>query len=96
MSDIFLFIIYTLAGWRICRFIIEDTIFEPVRNKIWDRFPPHRGLGYLITCYWCSGVYVASALTLGYILVPSVMSIIATALALAASIGILNKLLDRD
>lgn len=96
MNDAILFVIYALAGWRLCRLIIEDTITEGIRNFIWKRFPPHKGIGYLITCYWCTGIYVATLLTIGYILVPSVMSVIATALALAASIGIINKLLDRD
>lgn len=95
-TDLALFAIYALAGWRITRLIVEDRITEPLRNLIWKRFPPHKGLGYLITCYWCSGIYVATLLTAGYILVPSVMSIIVTALALAAAIGIINKLLDRD
>lgn len=96
MIDPFLFIIYALAGYRITRAVIEDVIFESLRNRIWERFPPHKGLGYLITCPWCTGVYVATLLTTGYILIPSVMSIIATLLALAASIGIISKLLDRD
>lgn len=94
--DFFLFLIYALAAWRLCRLIIEDTITESLRNAIWKKFPPHTFLGYLITCYWCTGIYVASLLTVGYILVPSVMSIIATALALAASVGIINKLVDKD
>ena len=96
MVDPMMFFIYALAGYRITRAIIEDVIFEGVRNRIWNRFPPTHGLGYLITCPWCTGMYVATALCAGYILIPSVMSIIATALALAASIGIINKLLDRD
>ena len=88
--------IYALAAYRITRFIIEDSLPERLRNRIWDRFPPHKGIGYLITCYWCSGFWVATLLTVGYILVPSVMFYVALALALSTTTGIISKLLDRD
>ena len=94
--DLVTLLIYILAGYRITRFIIEDVLPEPLRNKIWDRFPPHKGIGYLITCYWCSGFWVATLLTVGYILVPSVSFFICLPLAISAGIGIISKYLDRD
>lgn len=94
--DLLTFLIYALAAYRVTRFIIEDSLPERVRNAIWNRFPPTHGIGYLITCYWCSGFWVATLLTVGYILVPSVMFYIALALALSTTTGIISKLLDRD
>ena len=94
--DLLTFLIYALAAYRVTRFIIEDSLPERVRNAIWNRFPPTHGIGYLITCYWCSGFWVATILTVGYILVPSVMFYIALALALSTTTGIISKLLDRD
>ena len=94
--DLLTFLIYALAAYRVTRFIIEDSLPERVRNVIWNRFPPTHGIGYLITCYWCSGFWVATLLTVGYILVPSVMFYIALALALSTTTGIISKLLDRD
>lgn len=94
--DLLTFLIYALAAYRVTRFIIEDSLPERLRNRIWDRFPPHKGIGYLITCYWCSGFWVATLLTVGYILVPSVMFYVALALALSTTTGIISKLLDRD
>lgn len=94
--DLLTFVIYALAAYRATRFIIEDSLPERLRNKIWERFPPHKGIGYLITCYWCTGFWVATLLTVGYILVPSVMFYIALALALSTTTGIISKLLDRD
>jgi hypothetical protein len=90
------FLIYALAGYRVARFIIEDTLPERLRNAIWKKFPPHTSLGYLLTCYWCTGFWVATLLTIGYILVPSVMFFVALALALSATTGIISKFLDRD
>jgi hypothetical protein len=94
--ELFTFVIYALAVYRSSRFIIEDVLPEPLRNKIWDRFPPSHGLGYLITCYWCTSFWVATAFTIGYILIPSVVFYIALILALSATTGIISKLLDRD
>lgn len=94
--DLITFVIYILAGYRITRFIIEDSLPEPVRNAIWKKFPPTYGIGYLITCYWCSGFWVATLLVIGYILIPSVMFYVALVLALSATTGIISKLLDRD
>ena len=88
--------VFALATFRITRFIVEDVLPEPIRNAIWKRFPPHKGLGHLITCYWCSSVYVATLLTIGYILIPSVLFFICLPLALSAVTGIISKYLDRD
>ena len=94
--DFATFLILALATFRVARLIIEDAIFEPVREKIWDSFPPSHGLGYILTCYWCSSIYIATAFTIGYILIPSVVFFIALALALSATTGIISKYLDRD
>lgn len=89
------FAVYALAVYRICRFIIEDVIFEKLRNAIWKKFPPHTSIGYLITCYWCTSVYVASLIVICSILVPSVVFIICLVFALSAVAGIISHILDR-
>lgn len=94
--DFITLLIYVLATYRLTRFVVEDALPEPIRNAIWDRFPPTHGLGYLITCYWCSSFWIATILTTGYILIPSVMFYVALILALSATTGIIEKLLDRD
>lgn len=94
--DLLTLIIYVLAVYRATRFVVEDVLPENLRNRIWDRFPPTHGIGYLITCYWCSSVYIATLFAIGYILVPSVTFFVALILALSATTGIIEKLLDRD
>lgn len=47
------YIILALAVYRISRLIIEDTIFEKIREKIFSKFSPGTFFGYLLTCYWC-------------------------------------------
>lgn len=87
--------VYALAVFRICRLIIEDTITEPIRNAIWKKFPPHTAFGYLITCYWCTSMYVASLIIICSILVPSVVFIICSIFALSALAGIISHIMDR-
>lgn len=87
--------VYALAVYRICRFIIEDALPEPIRNAIWKKFPPTHGIGYLITCYWCTSFWVASIIIICSILIPSVVFIICAILALSAIAGIVSHIVDR-
>lgn len=88
-------IVYGLAVYRVSRFIIEDTLPEPIRNAIWKKFPPHTTLGYFITCYWCTSFWVASIIIICSILIPSVVFIICAILALSAIAGIVSHIVDR-
>lgn len=64
------FAIIGLATYRLTRLVTTDTIFEALRERFWDKYPPQSSkLGYLITCDWCTSIWVAS------IVVPSVMII---------------------
>lgn len=66
MSLILLLVLMTLACYRITRLITIDT-FPPVewaRRKIVQAERLPKWLGKLVTCYWCSSVWVAAGLTL--------------------------------
>jgi len=92
MIDLIGFTLLALATYRIGKLIIEDVIFEKIREKIFKKFPPESTkTGYFFTCYWCTSLWVATLLTVGYILVPSVMLIISLPLALSAVVGILSE-----
>ncbi len=53
-----------LATYRITRLMTEDEITRPLRERIWDRFPPEKSkIGYIFTCEHCSAVYAAAAVT---------------------------------
>lgn len=88
-------IILALATYRLCRLIIEDTVTERVRSAIWRKYPPSHGVGYLITCYWCTGFWVASLLVLLFIIVPVPTIAASLVLALSALAGIIAARLDR-
>lgn len=88
-------VVYALAAYRLTRFLVEDHLFEGVREWVWKRWNPGTKLGYLFTCYWCMGFWMSSLIVVGYILIPSVMFIVALVLALSASAGIISKIVDR-
>lgn len=84
-------LILALATYRISRFLVEDTLFSPVRDRIWARFPPESTFaGYFFTCYWCSSIWAASALVICYILVPWLAIPVAAVLALSTVVGLLD------
>jgi len=83
------FVILALAAFRVTRVITTDTVFEAVREKIWKKFPPSKGFGYLITCDWCTGFYVSIAFVLAYLLVPVIVYVVSLVLSISAIIGLL-------
>lgn len=87
-------IVLALAVYRICRLIIEDAVTERLREAVWRRFDASRGIGYLITCYWCTGFWVASLLVLLFIIVPVPTMAASLILALSALAGIIAARLD--
>jgi hypothetical protein len=83
------FVILALAAFRVTRVITTDVVFEAVREKIWKKFPPSKGFGYLITCDWCTGFYVSIAFVLAYLLVPVIVYVVSLVLSISAIIGLL-------
>jgi hypothetical protein len=83
------FVILALAAFRATRVITTDTVFEAVREKIWKRFPPSKGFGYLITCNWCTGFYISILFVIAYLLVPTIVFVVSLVLSISAIIGLL-------
>lgn len=55
----------SLATYRLTRLITSDVITEPLRTRIWNRYPPESTfLGEMISCDHCAGVYAAAAVTM--------------------------------
>lgn len=81
-----------LAVYRISKLLIDDVIFETPREAIFKKFPPESTkIGYFFTCYWCTSMWVATLVTIGFILVPSVMLIVCLPFALSAIAGWLSE-----
>ena len=83
-------VIFGLAGYRITRLLLWDHLFDGFRSWLWRHWPPERGgIGYLFTCPWCMGFWVASLLVIAYIIVPGPTTVVATVFAISAVIGLL-------
>lgn len=90
------FIILGLAVYRATRLIVEDTVLDPLRKKIWKKFSPaDRGIGYLITCYWCTSFWISSLVVLAYIIVPVAVTAVCMIFALSAVAGLITAWLDK-
>ena len=86
-DPIFIFVILSLATFRLARLITTDQIFAPLRERIWSRFPPNTQFGYLFTCVWCTSMYTASLLVVCYTIVSTATLVFAIILALSTVAG---------
>ncbi len=93
--DLTSFVILSLAAYRVTRFFVEDALFEPVRDRIWDRFPPNTKFGYLFTCYWCLGFWVSILFVISAYLLPDFTFVVSLILAISALIGLIAARLER-
>jgi hypothetical protein len=95
MRDATSFAISALATYRLSRLAVEDEITDPIRQRVWKRYPPETTkVGYLLTCYWCSSIYAASALELSRMIMPRTTRTVETVLALSAVAGIVAARMD--
>jgi hypothetical protein len=46
---------------RVTRFLNSDVLFDPVRERIDQRFGEASKISYLVSCPWCASIYVAAA-----------------------------------
>jgi hypothetical protein len=94
LPDITTLIILALATFRLSRLFTTDTIFEPLREWIWERKNPSTFLGYLFTCNWCMSIWFASLIGICYTIVPAVTILPCLILALSAVAGLISDKLD--
>lgn len=52
------------ATCRLTRFVTKDTLAAGFRSWVADRFGDDSKPSYLVTCSWCTSVWVASAMAL--------------------------------
>lgn len=88
------FLILGLATYRITRFVTTDTLFEPLRNKIWKRFPLNTRIGYLFTCNWCMSFWVGSVVIFSAMIITELVFVYAV-FAVSAIAGLLTAYEDK-
>lgn len=86
-------IILALAVFRITRLITTDEIFSRVREKIWKKSPIIKGgVGYLITCDWCTSIWVSSLVVIVYRIAPTLAITLWGIFALSGAAGLLSRI----
>lgn len=63
--DAITLIIGALVTARITRLVTRDVITHPLRRRLILAWGTDSKLSYLITCDWCTSVYVAAAVAAG-------------------------------
>ncbi|NBQ64063.1 MAG: DUF1360 domain-containing protein [Verrucomicrobia bacterium] len=97
MKEPLVFIITALAVYRATRFVIQDELVSPLRNRLWKKFPPETNkFGYLFTCMWCMSIWTASLFVLSSIIMPTITFYVCLVLALSAIVGLLTAYENRD
>jgi hypothetical protein len=91
----FLLVILSLAGFRITRLVTQDTITEPFRNAIWKKFPPSTQIGYLFTCNWCTGFWVALLVFIFWVVAPEAAIVVSLVLSISTIIGLISAWTER-
>lgn len=96
MADWLVFILLSLAAFRVTRFVIKDFLFADFRDWVWAKFPPDSTkTGYFLTCPWCIGFWVSLALFFCYTILPSLTLWCCVVLALSTIVGWLTAFDDR-
>jgi hypothetical protein len=87
------FIILALAVHRLTRLVTTDMVTERIREKIWSKYPPHKGgIGYLVTCNWCSSIWVASLVFSMYKISTEPVIFVCSILSLSSVAGLISRI----
>lgn len=116
-------VVVALAVYRLTRLVTEDTILEPIRDRILARFPAYdteyqddpgvesptnaygralfesapgryypvdaSWLGTLISCAWCSSIWLAGLVTVAWYYLPAVTWWLVLPLAFSTIAGVI-------
>ena len=97
------YLMIILASYRFTHLIVFDKITEFLRNPflrkekivneeghISTKKTPTSMFGYLLNCYWCTGIWSAIILGLAYLLIPHISKPVIFILSIAGAQAILE------
>ncbi|SFD43970.1 Protein of unknown function [Lentibacillus persicus] len=94
------FTMLILASYRLTHLVVFDKITEFIRKPFLTKKKtsnnetktvPKSNVGYLLTCYWCAGIWSAIFLGLIYLLIPDIAQYVIFILAIAGGQAILES-----
>jgi hypothetical protein len=98
IPESFEFILLALAAFRVWKFLADDTLLDPLRDRLLDLFESHpRAATYLtefFVCPWCFGAHISLAWWVAWLIWPTGTLIVATPWALSAVVGYLATYRD--
>lgn len=90
------FIVDALAAHRLTRLAVEDVITEPIREKVFEKYPPHsRSLSYALTCSHCAGMWVGAGIVAARLVAPRAWRVAAVGLAVAGAVSLYEDYKER-
>jgi hypothetical protein len=85
-------IVNALATHRLTRLVTTDAITEPVRKRVWEKYPPETTkLGYFVTCNWCTSIWVGAGVAIADTVAPRAWRVVALALAASSAVGLVEE-----
>lgn len=90
MPDALTLLLLGLGAFRLTILITTDVVLEPLRTRIWRKWPPDTYFGYFWTCNWCAGTWVAGLFTFLWFMAPDFLVMVSLFLAISAVIGLLS------
>jgi hypothetical protein len=92
MNQTLEYVILSLAVFRLTRLVTTDTILEKPRELIWRKSPPEKnGIGYLVTCNWCTSIWASSLVFSMYKIATEPTMFVCSILALSGVAGIITS-----
>jgi hypothetical protein len=85
-----------LAAYRLTRLIVEDTITAPIREKIFDKYPPSEdSWSYALTCTYCASIWVGAGIVTARAVAPRAWKVAAVGLALSGVVSLIQSREER-
>lgn len=95
MTPLF-FVIVSLAAFRITHFLTSDTILDPLRDRLIERWRAQDGEFWIegLTCFWCLGSIVSFSLVASLAAIRPLPLPALWALAVASVVGIVGEFVE--
>lgn len=85
-----------LAAYRLTRLVVEDTITAPIREKIFEKYPPSPdSWSYALTCTYCASMWVGAGIVATRVVAPRAWRAAALGLALSGVVSLIQSREER-
>lgn len=90
IPDWYILLLLSLAAYRLWKLLAEDTILEPVRNRItfskWET--------ELLECPWCLGAWISLGWVSAWWVFPYQATVVSVPFAVSALVGVWAQTVD--